>query len=316
MLDILAITGPIFAIIAVGYAAVRLGLFSRGELRVLAKFVIHFALPALLFKALSERSFAEVMNTEYLLAYALGSIAVMAAGIGMSFLGRGRSLQDGAINGLGMSVSNSGFIGYPVVLQFLGPAAAVALALTMMVENMLLIPLALCLAEAGARHGKGHTMRAVVLASFSRLLRNPVILAILAGFACAMLGLRAPAPVGRVIELFAAASAAGALFVIGGMLVGVRAGNMAGDIARVGLGKLMLHPLAVFGAFTLVTPIDPVLHMAAVTYACMPMLSIYPILAQQYQREEICAATLVATTVASFASISVALWLIRGGMAI
>jgi malonate transporter and related proteins len=315
MLEILAITGPIFAVIAVGFAAVQRRVFAKDDIRVIGKFVIGFALPALLFKALAERSFAEIMNIPYLLAYGLGSLAVMAVGIGVAFFGQKRSLQASAMNGLGMSVSNSGFIGYPVVLQFLGPPAAVALALTMMVENMLIIPLALGLAEAGMRNGQGERTHVVVLAAFARLLKSPIILAIFAGFAFAMLDMRPPAPIMQAIDMFAVASGASALFVIGGMLVGLKPGNMLGDMARIGVGKLLLHPLAVLAAFFWLPPIDPALRMAALTFACMPMLSIYPILAQKYGQEEGCAAALMAVTVVSFASVSGALWLMRGALA-
>lgn len=315
MLEILAITAPIFTVIAVGFAAVRLAFFSKADIRVLAKFVIGFALPALLFKALAERAFADIMNLRYLAGYALGSLAVMLVGIGIAYFGQHKSLQVSAIDGLGMSVSNSGFIGYPIVLQLLGPPAAVALALTMMVENLLMIPLALGLAETGAHSGSRGKSRAALLATSAGLLKNPLILAIVAGFACAMLGLRPPMVVMRALDMFAFAAGAGALFVIGGMLVGLKPGNMAGDIIRIGAGKLLLHPLAVAAAFLLLPPVEPALRMAALTFACMPMLSIYPILAQKYGLEEGCAAALLAATLLSFASISVALWLMRGVLA-
>ena len=72
MLDILAITGPIYIAIALGYGLTRAGLFSRADMRVLGQFVIHVALPALLFNALSQRRIHEIFNGPYLLVYALG----------------------------------------------------------------------------------------------------------------------------------------------------------------------------------------------------------------------------------------------------
>lgn len=311
MLEILAITGPIFAIIAIGFASVRLDYFSRGDVRVLGKFVIGFALPALVFRALSERSFAEIMNLNYLAGYALGSLAAMGAGIGFAYFGQKRSLQASAMKGLGMSVSNSGFIGYPVVAQFLGPPAAVGMALTMIVENMLMIPLALGLAEGGMRKGGGRSAWHAVLDSFSRVIRSPIIIAILAGFICSMLGVRIPPVVDKAVDLFAGGAGALALFVIGGMLVGLQPGRMLGDIAQIGLGKLLLHPLAVLAVFMVLPQPEPMLFAAALGFACMPMMSIYPILAQQYGEEDACAAALLATTVTSFLTISIALWWMR-----
>ena len=100
-----------------------------------------------------------------------------------------------------------------------------------------------------------------------------------------------------------------ALFYIGGTLAGLKVKIAAGDIGLIVAGKLLLHPLVVYLAF-LALPLDGAgLQTAAVLNACMPMMSIYPILAQKYGQEGLCAAALVATTVTSFFAISAFLWL-------
>ena len=58
----------------------------------------------------------------------------------------------------------------------------------------------------------------------------------------------------------------------------------------------------------LLPPIDPALRVAAVVFASVPMLSIYPVVAQKYHLEGLTAAALLVTTVASFLSISLLLW--------
>ena len=44
MLQILAITSPIYFIIALGFVATRFGLFVRADMRVFGKFVLNLAL--------------------------------------------------------------------------------------------------------------------------------------------------------------------------------------------------------------------------------------------------------------------------------
>lgn len=309
MLEILSITGPIFLIIALGFAAVRSGVFAKSNVRALGLFVIHFALPALLFNALSQRAVTEIVNTPYLLAYAAGSLAMLALGIGIARLVQHRDLPASAITGMGMSFSNSAFIGYPVALQLVGPTASVALALTMIIENLLMIPLVLALAES--RGNSSQRPWTAVATALARLLRNPIILAIIAGVASAMLRLRLPEPLARTIDMLAMASAPVSLFVIGGTLVGLKTKGMALDAGLIVTGKLLLHPAAVFIALLLLPPIDPALQLAALILACAPMLSIYPIIGQKYAQEERCAAALVAATVASFITISILVWIIR-----
>lgn len=310
MLQVFTITGPVFIVIAIGFAAVRSRLFAKADTRLLGKFAINIALPAMLFKALTERPFAEILNTTYLLAYAIGSAAAFGIGVGVAHFVRKKSLRFSAVHGMGMSLSNSGFIGYPIVLQLLGPPAAIAMALCFLVENLLMLPLALSLAESSGNR-EAEKPLVVLLNTFARLGRNPLILAIGAGFACALLEIRPPAPLARAIDLLALAAAGVALFVIGGTLVGLKVSGMLGDIALIVAGKLLLHPLAVFAALALLPPIDPTLRIAAITFACMPMFSIYPIVAQKYGHEEFCAAALMAATVTAFFTISAAIWLLQ-----
>ena len=145
MLDILAVIAPIFMLIGLGYLAVRLALFPQDKLAALGLLVVRFALPALILHSLSSRSPAELLNTPYLAAYAAGSLAMLLLGTGWAMLARQQPLPRAALYGLGMSCSNSAFVGYPIVYQLLGPVATLALALTMVVENLLMLPLGIAL---------------------------------------------------------------------------------------------------------------------------------------------------------------------------
>ncbi|MDH4563721.1 AEC family transporter [Pseudomonas sp. BN411] len=302
MLQILGITAPIFILIGIGYLSARGRLVSPEQVLGLGKFVITFALPALVIRALLEKPLDEVFDATYLLAYGIGSQLVFWGGFLFARLVRKDSLSGSALSGMGMSVSNSGFVGYPIVAMVLGSPAAVALALGMMVENLLMIPLALAIAELGRQNGGG--LRAALLDTFMRLLRNPVIIAISVGLALALLGVRLPAVPAKVVEMLAMASAPVALFVIGASLDGLKAGGLVKDVAQLSIGKLVLHPLAVLLCFQLLPPVDPVLRVAGVLFACSPMMSIYPILGQRYGLEGRCAAALVVCTVLAFVSIS------------
>ncbi|MDH4871069.1 AEC family transporter [Pseudomonas sp. BN515] len=302
MLQILGITAPIFILIGIGYLSARGRLVSPEQVLGLGKFVITFALPALVIRALLEKPLDEVFDATYLLAYGIGSQLVFWGGFLFARLVRKDSLSGSALSGMGMSVSNSGFVGYPIVAMVLGSPAAVALALGMMVENLLMIPLALAIAELGRQNGGG--LRAALLDTFLRLLRNPVIIAISVGLALALLGVRLPSVPAKVVEMLAMASAPVALFVIGASLNGLRAGGLVKDVAQLSIGKLVLHPLAVLLCFQLLPPVDPVLRVAGVLFACSPMMSIYPILGQRYGLEGRCAAALVVCTVLAFVSIS------------
>lgn len=307
MIEVLAITAPIYLLIGLGYAAVRARLFEIAELRVLGRFVLTFSLPALLFDAVSRRRLEEVLDPVYLGAYAAASLAVLFGGMAWARWRRGAPMSLAALQGLGMCSSNSGYVGYPVLQQLLGPAAGSVLALTMLVENLIVIPLGLALADAGG-HG---SVRRALWQGLAGLWRNPLVVAIALGLVFALLGLQLPQPAQRTVSILAAASAPVALFVIGGTLVGLRLDGVRGDLLRVVVGKLVLHPAAVLGMLWLLPPLPAHLHLGAVVLAAMPMMGIYPVLAQKYHHERFCAAALLAATVASFFTLSAGLWWLR-----
>ncbi len=309
-IEILGITGPIYLAIALGYIATRRGLFTKADMPLFGKFTINIALPALLFNALSQRSVGEILNVQYLAAYALGCLLMIGAGLWWARKVQGHSLSYSSMMAMGMSCPNSGFVGYPIMLLTMGPVAGVALALNMMVENLLLIPLLLAVADSGgAAAGRWQQVLRQTLVS---LVRNPMIWGIVIGFVYAMSGLHLPAPLARTVNLFASASGALSLFVIGGSLVGLKAEGLKGTVSQIAFGKLVLHPLVLVAVLLWVFPVsDPALRQAALLTSALPMLGIYTILSQRHGHGTISAATLLVTTVVSFFSLSGLLWLLR-----
>ena len=312
MLDILSITGPIYLTILIGYASTRAGWFRAEDMRVLGRFVIQLALPALLFNALSQRPWQEVFHASYLLAYALASLVVLALGFAWTRWRQGQSMSLSSVVAMGMACPNSGFVGYPVALLTLGaPVAGVALALNMVVENLLIIPLLLALADLGGPQGQRWTT--VLRQTLLGLARNPMIIGIVLGMGASLMGWRLPEAGARTVQLFAQASGALSLFVIGGSLVGLSAGQtLWSRVLQIGAGKLLLHPLAMLGVLAWVVPMDdPALRTALVLTTAMPMMGIYTILAQRHGHQGLSSAALLSTTVASFFTLSGLLWVLQ-----
>ena len=309
-IEILGITGPIYLAIALGYTVTQRGLFTRADMQVFGKFTIQLALPALLFNALSRRSVGEILNWQYLAAYTVATLAVVGGGLLWTRRVQGKSLSLSSVVTMGMACSNSGFVGYPVAMLTLGSTVAgVSLALNMVVENLLIIPL--LMAVAGSEGAPGQWRQAFVQ-TFKGLLGNPMIWGIVSGFAVSLSGVQMPEPVSRTINLFSAASGALSLFVIGGSLVGLKPEGLKGAIAQIALGKLLVHPLVMLVVLLWLIPIaDPALRTAALLTCAMPMMGIYTILAQRFGHGAISAAALLVSTVLSFFTLTGLLWVLR-----
>ena len=311
MTALLSLIAPIFVLIGAGYAAVRLGLVPEQLIQALGGFVLNFALPALILYALLQQDLRETLNWSYILAYSAGSLAAFLAMLLFLRVGLTRSLPQAAIAALGGSASNSGFVGFPVASLALGAPALTALPLTMLVENILVIPLALAFAEMGLQEGQ--TPGRVVRNTLRRLARTPLILAILLGVILSAFGLHLPGPLATALDMMADASVPCALFVVGGTLAGLRAGSLATDVSTIVVAKLILHPLAVTGAFLLIGGVPPGLMAAGIILASSPMLTIYPILGARFGYDRVCAAALLAATTLSFGTLAVVLALILPG---
>nr|WP_315397935.1 AEC family transporter [uncultured Duganella sp.] len=314
MLDILAITSPIYLIVLAGYLATRCGVFERADMRVFGKFVINFALPALIFNALATRHIREVLHPAYLLAYLGGSLLMLTvAYVGARRVGRLSAMRSTFV-AMGVCCSNSSFMGFPILLLMVAPVAGVALALNVIVENLVMLPLLLALAESA--RGAGGTWGQAVAQSLSRLARNPLVLAVVAGLAVSLVEVTLPQPVLRSVTLFSQTSGAVSLFAIGGTLVGLPLASGWQRVLPVVAGKLVGHPLAVLLFISLlplagIAPMEPSLRAAALLMAAMPMLSIYPILAQAYGEADRSATTLLICMVASFFTLTGWMWLVR-----
>ena len=306
MMNILAITGPIFTVIGIGYLAVKLEWFPKQGIRTLGQFVIQFALPAMLFKAISEKHLSEIFDLRYLIAYTGGSFLAFCIALWVHNK-RGQDLESATIYALGSSFSNSGFIGFPIVMSYLGYQAMVGVALTMVVENVIMLPLILAIAD----HAKSKDVHVLVAIgnSIKGLAKNILVLSVALGIVVSLIQFQIPAPVGKVIDMLASASGGVALFAIGAVLVGLELRGRVWDIGYIALGKLILHPLMVALLICCLPTFDRTLQIVAIVLAGMPMMSIYSIIGQKYDLEGVCAASLLLATSCSFMTITGLIWL-------
>ncbi|AMY70933.1 AEC family transporter [Frigidibacter mobilis] len=294
---------PLFAVILIGFLAVRTGYVPAEALRPVGEVVLRIALPALIFLSVAGAAPGEGLQPVALLAIGIGSLAAFACGALGAVWILGMPLRQAAMVALGISASNSGFIGYPVVQQLLGTAEAGRLLAHMMViENLMMIPLALILSSNA---GGGGSVRGSAL--LRDLARNPLILALGAALAFQVVGLSLPDQASRTLDLLARMSAPAALLVVGATLATLRPRGQAGAVALIVLGKLLLHPALTLAAFAAVGGLPAQFVLGAVLFAAMPMMSVYPILSQRAGLGPLAASALLVATV--LGTVSIPLWL-------
>jgi predicted permease len=310
-LAILTITLPIFLLIGLGYVCAWRGLFTLDQVRGMGRFVISIALPALLFRVLVQQQLRDVLEWRYPLVYASGSLIMLFGGFAYARVVHKLGVTSATLRGFGMSVSNNGFIGFPMAIQLIGPQAAIPLALTYIVENLVMLPMVLALAESGQA---GHASRSALARRIALgLIKSPLVIAIVSACVALVIGIHPIGPLAKVIDLLAGASAPVALIVIGASLFGLSARGMMRPVLEIAVGKLFGHPLVMLALLALIPIADKDLHHTIILLATIPMLSIYPIIAQRYGEERLCAAAVLVTTALAFFTVSGWIWLLQAG---
>jgi malonate transporter and related proteins len=310
MTAILAITLPVYLLIAAGFGAVRVRYVQGDDVRALARVVMRVCLPATIFVSISRVPVAEAIRWDFVAGYLFASLAVFAAGYlaGRRLLGMPHG--GAVLMGLGMSGSNSAFMGFPIAAMVLGDAALSAFAMAMLVENIVMMPLAVVCADAPAPGGRA---RQIV----TGMAKNPLLIAVAAGVAFSLSGLALPVAVERTLAMLAPVAPPVALLAVGGIVAAqmmdppaTGPGTGPWPVAMTIAGKLVLHPLAVAGAFMAMGTLPQGLMIAGIIIAAVPMMSIFALFGQRWGHEGLAARSLIGATTASFLTVSALLWAI------
>lgn len=306
MLSTLGLIAPIFILIALGYAAAARHILSQTALRGMGRFVVAFCLPALIFQAIVSQPIAKVINPAYFFGYTSGSLVSFALGFAIARL-RGQTGAAAAVNAFGQSMANTGFIGYPLLITVIGTHAGSYFTLNVLTENLIMLPLFLLIGDSYAM--KGENRARLLLTIFRNLLKNPMIIALLAGLFIALTGASRwlPAPFLKAISMLAASGAPLALFVIGGALVGLKIHGSLPDIVQITAGKLFLHP-ALAAGFTALFGGTREAIFAAALLGGITCASMFPILGARYGHQRRAAAALLTTTSLSIITITLIIY--------
>lgn len=306
MLAVLVQTLPFFGLIALGYGAARSGFFPEAATAALTRFVFYFALSAMLFRFAANLSIADLLDTRFLMAYFWATLLVYLV-VTAAALIRRLPVEEAALEAQCGVIGNVGFLGIPMLVLLLGEAAVGPVLMVLMVDLVFFGSLIVVLIT-GAREGR--MSPAILRVVGLGLLRNPMIVAIIAGLAVSALALPVPGPVNDFLGLLGAAATPGALFAIGASLASKSAERqiVAGWLST---AKLVLHPLAVAVAALAIFRIEPYAAGAMIAAAALPTAGNVYILAQHYGVAPLRAsATILLSTLASVLTIPLVIALV------
>ncbi len=314
MQAILSVTIPFFALVLAGYLAARRHVLPESAIPGLNAFVLYFALPCMLFRFGMNTPVFDLLNPAVLLVYLAAALLIVFFTIAVSLNAR-VGLKDAAFGALVAAFPNTGFMGVPLLVALLGPAAAGPVICTILAD--LFVTSSLCIALAQAQGAAAHGTRTAALRAVRGALSNPLPWSIALGalFSVAEIKLSGPADV--VVRMLADAASPVALFTIGAVLF--RAGQHTHtqtalvDYVPVALIKLFVHPLLVLllaaSAQSLGAPLSNFQVMVLTLAAALPSASNVSLLAERYGADNGRVARIIMTsTVLAFVTFSLLAW--------
>jgi malonate transporter and related proteins len=308
MLPILLKTLPFFALIGLGYWAGRTRFFTEEATAYLTKFVFYFALSAMLFRFTANLELAEVWDTRLVLGYLWATAFVYGIATAVAFL-RGLSVAEAAVEAQCAAIGNVGFLGIPMLRLLLGDEAVGVIVIILTVDLVVFSSLIVILIT-GSRDGR--LSFGILRTVGSGLIRNPMIVAVVLGFAWSSVDLPIPGPMNEFLGILGAAATPGALFAIGASLASKSAERLSVAV-WLSFAKLVLHPAFVAVALILLFPVDPYTAAVAVSAAALPVAGNVYILAQHYGvAPQRVSASILVSTAASILTVTAVLVLVQG----
>lgn len=305
MYEIFLKTFPFFALIGVGYIAGVTRFFTEQATAYLTKFVFYFALSAMLFRFSSNLSLGDLFNWNFVFAYLCGSIVVYVLA-GLVALLRGVSITEAAIEAQCSIIGNVGFLGIPMLALLMGDEA-VGHVMMVLAIDLLVFGSIVVMIIVGTRDGRMSIGLISVL--IMGLLKNPMILSIIAGLVWASLSLPVPQPVNEFMIILGSAATPGALFAIGASLASKSAERV--EVAGwLSVCKLLLHPAAVAVCALYLFEVEPYAAAVMIAASALPVAGNIYIQAQHYgiAPQRVSASILVSTTFSILTVSAVIAW--------
>jgi predicted permease len=315
----LTIVLPVFAVILLGYGVGRTRLFGDEGVKALTTFCFYVAIPAVLFRAMAQLDAPSGSDFTVVLAFYAAVLGAYALAMAAGRLVFKLKLAEQAIFAAGATYSNILLLGIPLVVTAFGPRAAVPQSAILALQSVILISLTSFIVEAGRGQSAGghgeRTSRGAILKSASiGLATNPIIVAMVAGFAWGRTGLGFHEIVDKSLMFLGQAAVPTALFALGASLARFKLGGDLRQVAAIALIKLALLPALVFVSARYVFGLEPLPVAVATISAAMPSGINAFVLAMRYDTliARVAAALIVTTALAWASAAALLAWMLPG----
>ncbi|MHC2299688.1 AEC family transporter [Rhizobium mongolense] len=246
---------PIFIMILIGWLIVKTGLMKADVGDALSDFVFKIAVPLLLFRTIAEADFHGASPFRLWIAYFSGVAVTWTAGHIAATRFFGRDDRIGVLAGVSSAFANTIFVGLPLVQRTVGNEGLVPLSILIAVHLPVMMVIGTIMMERAERKiaGKGERSMLKLFRQIGlNLVRNPLVIGLVAGAAVHVAGLPMPLPVATIVDQLAGVAGPVALVSLGMALEKYGVSGNVGIASVTSAFKLVLLPCCVWTASHLV----------------------------------------------------------------
>jgi len=302
-MDIVATIIPIFAVIILGWFASVRGFIPPEFLSPANRLVYYIAIPAMIFRSISRSSFTSQFDIKVLLITLLSILVIFGFAWCVGVIARIRREQRSAFVQDSFH-GNLGYIGLAVAYYFLGTEglarASIIAGFMMILQNLLGVTvLALYSSDKSMKEGRWQ----IAL----RIMRNPIILSVIAGMIFSISEIPMPLIINRSLDILSGLALPMALLIIGGSLsFKLMRLNMV-PVLSTGMIKLVLLPGLGFLLFNL-SGIIPADYLPGLILLASPTATVTYVMAKEMNGDtDFAVAAISASTLMSAVTFTV--WL-------
>ena len=235
---------PVFLVTGFGYLAAWRGYLSDAAVDGLVKFTQNFAIPCLLFRAISTLDLGKNFDPALLGSFYAGATLSFIAGMLGARLLFHRPWEDSVAIGFCTLFSNSVLLGLPITERAFGAGALAPNYAIVALHAPFCYILGFTVMEIVRASGGG--LRRAAGSILRSMAKNALMIGIALGFLVNISGLPVPSVMVDAADLMAQAALPAALFGLGGVLYRYRPEGDAGTIAMVCGVSLIFHPAMVW----------------------------------------------------------------------
>lgn len=287
---------PVFLVIGIGYLCVWRGVISASASEGVMQFATGFAVPLLIFQAISTLDLQQNFQFNLLFSFYVGAVSGFVLGYFGARKLFDRGIEDSIAIGFCCLFSNSMLLGVPISERAFGAESLSANFAIIAIHSPICYAIGITAMELAK--STGTTGRQKANKVFKSMFSNPLVLACLSGALFNIFNLSLPTAANDAIAMIARAGLPAALFGIGGILSQYRPEGDLRVTLYVCCVSLVLHPAITFAMGKLTgLSLDP-LRSAVITASMAPGVNAF-IFANLYGHAKRVAATsvLIATTI-------------------